>query len=212
MTISIRAPSQRRSQRTMDEIFRALELLLKRRGFDRITITDLANEAGVAVGSIYARFRDKNALLTGLYIGVATDAKTGLQRLSSAERWEGVTTERMIRSVVVATIRFYRLNAPVLRAATIADLADVAEMRVVVWMTAIDRFTELLAERAPAADVQKLNLAVRVIVRFFTALVHQSVLVGGFLTRWDGAISNRELIQQMSQFATDIVARAEAAA
>ena len=64
----IRQPSQARSQRTMDEVYRALRELLRRKPFERITINELASEAGVAVGSIYARFKDKNALLAGLYL------------------------------------------------------------------------------------------------------------------------------------------------
>lgn len=46
---------------------RALEALLQHKDFDAISIADLAAEAGVAVGTVYRRFENKEALIPLLF-------------------------------------------------------------------------------------------------------------------------------------------------
>ena len=64
---SVIQPRQERSQQTQEKLLDALERLLQQRYFEHITIQDIAEEAGVAVGTIYRRFRSKEALLPVLY-------------------------------------------------------------------------------------------------------------------------------------------------
>lgn len=48
------------------EIFASFERLVARYGLDRVTMRDLAREAGIAVGSIYLEFPSKDALVLGV--------------------------------------------------------------------------------------------------------------------------------------------------
>lgn len=57
---------QKRALVTREKILDALEHLLATREFEMISIADIAGEAGVAVGSVYSHFKDKDALLPGL--------------------------------------------------------------------------------------------------------------------------------------------------
>ena len=59
----MRAPLQNRSQETLNRIVVAAENLLEERPWGAIPFRDLVSEAGVSVGSFYARFDDKEALL-----------------------------------------------------------------------------------------------------------------------------------------------------
>lgn len=61
------SPKQTRSQQTQERLLQALERLLAEQYFDQLTIRDIAAEAGVAVGTVYRRFKDKEALLPVLY-------------------------------------------------------------------------------------------------------------------------------------------------
>lgn len=63
----VHAPKQSRSADTQEKLLIALEALLAERFFESITIRDLAERAGVASGTIYRRFKDKEALLPVLY-------------------------------------------------------------------------------------------------------------------------------------------------
>ncbi len=60
------APVQKRALLTREKILDALLALLKTEEFERISIADIARQGGVAVGSVYSHFKDKDALLPAL--------------------------------------------------------------------------------------------------------------------------------------------------
>ena len=119
-TESALTPRQERSQRTREKLLEALESLLQQHFFEQITIQDLADEAGVAVGTVYRRFRNKEALLPVLY-------RRRVDRLDAwaAAVWRGYATPAADASdgglraalgrLVSAHVQFYGANAPVLR-------------------------------------------------------------------------------------------------
>ena len=117
---SVLPPRQERSQRSQERVLEALESLLQERFFEQITIQDLADEAGVAVGTVYRRFRNKEALLPVLYQRL--DDRLGAW---AAKVWRGYaepadgTPDGGLRAaigrLVSAHVRFYRANAPMLR-------------------------------------------------------------------------------------------------
>src|SRR4051812_16000039 len=59
----VRPPSQARSQATMDRFVQATRDLLEERPFEEITVADIVGRAERTVGSFYARFEDKHAVL-----------------------------------------------------------------------------------------------------------------------------------------------------
>ena len=205
----IRAPSQARSQRTMDEVYRSFYALLKTKPFDEITISDLAAHAGVAVGSIYARFRDKKALLAGLHLKVSDQAIACMGPLSLPSKWEGRSDDEMVRAIMKSVDRFYRREAHVLGAAYLADTGHITEMRTKVWAAAVETFTALLVARSPKSDPAQLHLAVKIIVRLTTAVTMQSVLID-WINRWKGGVSNATALEHLSRFAVDTIAQAQA--
>ena len=48
------------------KIFEVFESLVSRYGLDKVTMKDLAREAGISVGSIYTHFRNKDALIVAV--------------------------------------------------------------------------------------------------------------------------------------------------
>jgi AcrR family transcriptional regulator len=56
-------PRQARSEETQRRILAACDRLLAERPFERISMQDIAREAGVSVGNLYNRFPDKNGLV-----------------------------------------------------------------------------------------------------------------------------------------------------
>jgi len=59
-------PQQRRSQATIDTIFEATIQVLIANGFDETTTIQIADRAGVSVGSLYQYFPNKRALLSAI--------------------------------------------------------------------------------------------------------------------------------------------------
>src|SRR5437879_11147599 len=60
---AVREPQQERSQKTKENILRAAERLFDKRGYEEVTSHEIADAAGVAIGSFYAYFADKEQLL-----------------------------------------------------------------------------------------------------------------------------------------------------
>ncbi len=61
------APSQERSKETLARFAEAAEELLREKSFEEISIQDIVKKAGRPIGSFYARFATKDALLPYLY-------------------------------------------------------------------------------------------------------------------------------------------------
>lgn len=69
-------PQQLRSRVTIDTIFEATIQVLLANGLDRVTTIQIAERAGVSVGSLYQYFPNKNALLAAIvkrHVGEVTD-------------------------------------------------------------------------------------------------------------------------------------------
>lgn len=54
---------QKRSRATRDKLITALEEILREKHFDQITVAEIAERAGVAVGTVYRRFKNKEAFI-----------------------------------------------------------------------------------------------------------------------------------------------------
>jgi AcrR family transcriptional regulator len=70
-------PQQRRSRITIDAVFEATIQVLLERGLDGITTSQIAERAGVSVGSLYQYYPNKRALLAAVvsrHVGEVVDA------------------------------------------------------------------------------------------------------------------------------------------
>lgn len=70
-------PRQRRSRDTIDTIFEATIQVLLANGFDQTTTLQIAERAGVSIGSLYQYFPNKRALLAAIvrrHVGGVVDA------------------------------------------------------------------------------------------------------------------------------------------
>ena len=63
----VRTSQQQRSRETQERILNATARLLRSNTFESISIRRIVQEAEASIGSFYARFRDKDALLPVLY-------------------------------------------------------------------------------------------------------------------------------------------------
>ena len=74
-------PQQKRSKDTQTKILAALHVCLQNKFFEQITIKELAQEAGVSVGTFYRRFKDKESLLPLLYQEFGQDLQSWVDDL-----------------------------------------------------------------------------------------------------------------------------------
>lgn len=74
-------PKQQRSQDTQRKLLAALHLCLQDKFFEHISIKELADHAGVSVGTFYRRFKDKESLLPLLYQDFGNELNHWVDRL-----------------------------------------------------------------------------------------------------------------------------------
>ena len=81
-----KVPVQKRALRTRAALLAAVEEIVERQGADAVTTTSVAERTGVAVGSLYRYFRDREALLLAAYDAtVERIAQASVERLADLD-------------------------------------------------------------------------------------------------------------------------------
>jgi AcrR family transcriptional regulator len=106
--LNLKAPLQERSRRTVDRILNAAERLLEQRPFAQISVHDIVRAAKTSIGSFYARFPDKEALLPVLYARYDAQLEVRSARRDRALAGSPPRLEAVVRAVVEEHVRIYR--------------------------------------------------------------------------------------------------------
>ncbi len=110
------APQQARSRESLRKLLKAAAEVLGQHGVEGTTLPRIARHAGLTPGSVYRRFRDKDALLEAVVLGILERqeerTKAFLTPAQAAQIPLPVFAEQVIGGMVVS----YRANAPLLRA------------------------------------------------------------------------------------------------
>lgn len=93
MAKSRQKPTQKRALATRESILDGLESLLQTREFETLSIAELAREAGVAVGSVYSHFQDKDGLLPALLDRQLERTQDRLTQLRETGAIDGIAVE-----------------------------------------------------------------------------------------------------------------------
>lgn len=117
----VRQPLQDRSQRTMERVLDAFEHLLEQRPYERITIADIAQESQTGTSSIYARFKDKRAILVALHERVRVRALEHFENVYEPDRWSEVPVADALRQMIAQTQGWYREHHNVIKASILLN-------------------------------------------------------------------------------------------
>lgn len=144
----VRAPQQARSEATMLRFLDSTAELLGERPFADISVNDIVERAGRTVGSFYARFEDKTAVLRVLAGQVSSGLCDDANGFWVIDRWRERSIDDLLDSSVDAVVNAYRQAGPVFHAAAIAAPGDEGfrQARLSVWLVCADRFAEVLAD------------------------------------------------------------------
>src|SRR5437868_13385994 len=61
-----RAPAQQRSRERLERILSAARMLMSEKGSDQVKMSEVAELAGIGIGSLYQYFPDKSAIIRTL--------------------------------------------------------------------------------------------------------------------------------------------------
>ncbi len=107
--------TQSRSRRTAERIVAAALELLDARSFEELTVTDIAQRAGVSVGGFYARFPGKEALLAYLNGTVIEGLLERARRLFAPEVTADLGARAVIERYVAMAVHGFRRHRRVLQ-------------------------------------------------------------------------------------------------
>jgi len=111
----MRPVRQARSQATLDKLLQSTESLLTGKDFESVTVAEIAMRAGVSVGALYSRFRDKDALLQCLLDRFVAEAKTTADVTLDEDRWQGASIEEIVSEFIVFLVEIHRARIGLLR-------------------------------------------------------------------------------------------------
>src|ERR1044071_9544597 len=110
MARSSLAPQQARSRESLRKLLKAAAEVLGQHGVEGATIPRIATHAGLTPGAVYRRFKDKDALIEAVILGILERQEERVQlSLAPAEAKQiplAVFAEQIIGAMVVS----YRAN------------------------------------------------------------------------------------------------------
>ena len=112
---NINKPKQTRSQRTLESILSAAERLLETTSFNDLTIQQIVKEAGSSVGSFYARFKDKEALLHALDDRYFDELIGVVDSVLADPAWQSLTLTETVQKLAELTVQVHQNKKGVAR-------------------------------------------------------------------------------------------------
>lgn len=172
----------------------ALERLLRKKDFDDIGIAELAAEAGVAVGTVYRRFENKEALVPLLFDLWHERSQAQLAHAAiEASTLATADLRSLLREQMRAAHRFIRAQAHILRAVYLQGRLKphlIGDDWKALWQAARKgnlAFLQLVSDRIARRDLER--AADTMIYLANTALVEKALFGddgAGFVMTLDG--------------------------
>jgi AcrR family transcriptional regulator len=147
-----RAPTQRRSIERVERILACATTLIAERGSDQMKMSDLAEAAGISIGSLYQYFPDKSAIIHTL-----AERSSEASRACIAAALSGVASKEALRVAFSDLVdRYYEifLSEPVMRDIWSATQADKALQQIELAESRANGalLTQILRRLRPEAD------------------------------------------------------------
>lgn len=111
----IRPAQQARSQQTLGRLLDSAEALIADKGFDDVTVAQIAARAGFSVGAVYSRFRDKRGVLHCLQDRFVSEAHLTTDAAFDPALWAGASIEQVVGEMIAFLVEIHRERRGVLR-------------------------------------------------------------------------------------------------
>lgn len=112
-----RQAKQSRSQATYDRLLRAGQRLIEQRGYDDMTIQDIAATARCSIGAFYHHFATKEAFYVALVQRSVDEVRQALYTTLCVDRYRGLGQSAIVHATVEFVAQAFRDRQGVVRAA-----------------------------------------------------------------------------------------------
>lgn len=176
----IRPARQARSQETLERLLDSAEALIADKGFDDVTVAEIAERAGLSVGAVYSRFRDKKGILHCLQDRFVDEAHLTTDATLDIDRWEGASIEEIVGELIVFLVEIHRERRGVLRELLVRTRNEPAMVerkeRLVAHVS--ERLSSLLLSQADRIGRADPAAAVAFGLRLVLGTLEQAILFG----------------------------------
>ena len=171
----VHRPQQDRSRKTLERLLDATEEIIRAKGIDAVTIPAVVQAAQSSVGSFYARFPNKAALLSVLHERVCEQSVATAEAALDPVRWRGVATDDLVRMFVGFVVGVFRERRSMMLAftTTLAWEPGFAQRRARTAAVIGRLFRTLLLERRSAIGHPLPERAIDMSLRAVTATLEQ---------------------------------------
>ncbi len=107
---------QDRGRLTVDRLLDAAEHVLAHEGLEAATVPAIARAADLAVGTVYKRFPDKDALMRAAYVRFFTRGAEKAAAVLSPNLWSDHSAQSLVATLIPGLIQSYRKDRPLYRA------------------------------------------------------------------------------------------------
>jgi AcrR family transcriptional regulator len=168
----------------LDRFLDATQQLLDERPFEDITVADIVRRADRTVGSFYARFDDKYAVLYELVQRVSDRIKDVARAFCDPVRWDGQPVAEFVAESVRMNVQAYRQAGPLFRAAFCAAAIDerFRDLRIDVMQACAEQQKALLLLRADELGCPDPARASDQIFELLSATLDHELMFGRFTT------------------------------
>jgi AcrR family transcriptional regulator len=168
-------PRQARARVTVDTILAASAQVLVRRGFDRFTTNEVAEVAGVSIGSLYQYFPNKEALVVALIEKHLEEMNAALT--CELARVSQLPMAQAARAVIELTIRAHQVDWA-LHQVLSEQVPRVGRMARIRELDAISHgmVTQIFELRRRDLAITNPELSAFVVCAAIEAIVHRSAL------------------------------------
>ena len=159
----VKPPRQARSQKTLERILDAAEALILETGSAAFTVAEVARRGRSSIGSLYARFSGKDALLRSVFERFVEQAEATVTSALDATRWRDAPMTAIVEATVHFAVQVFTERRPLiaalmLRAVDDTDMLGLAER---LSATTAARLIALGGERRAEIGHPDLPLAMR---------------------------------------------------
>lgn len=120
----VKPPRQARSQKTLERILDAAEALILETGSVTFTVAEVARRGRSSVGSLYARFKGKDALLRSVFERFLEQAEATVASALDPERWHGVPIADIMAATVAFAVQVFEDRRPLISALVLSAVDD----------------------------------------------------------------------------------------
>jgi len=196
----VRAPRQARSQATLERFVEATRQLLEQQSFEDITVADIVQRAERTVGSFYARFDDKYAVLHVLTERLQRRITDVVRAFCDPVRWEGAPVSDFVAESVRLNVQAYRRAGPLYKASLQASVTDdrFRRRRMETMLVCAEAQKRLLLSRSDELHCADPERASDMMFELVSATLDHALLFGRFTTTFpesDGVLMDELTVQ-----------------